>query len=97
MRPNIPIEERWNRYLDAMRDTNIANDRAWSCDRQCRLHRLVRPDAFKCSVDTYSVCQRKDCLVGLFTTLGKDIRRTECSSKLSASRVSAQGNDAFCT
>src|SRR6266480_7822649 len=95
MHSNIPIEENWNRDLDAVRDTNIPNDRTWPCDSQCRLHRLVRPDAFKCSVDTYSVCQRKYRLVGLFTTRGQDIRRTECSSKLLTSRVSAQGNDSF--
>src|SRR6266516_7399532 len=96
MRPNIPIEESWNRDLDAVRDTHISNDRAWSCDSECRLHRLVRSDAFQCSVDTFSVCQLQDSLAWLFTTLGKDIRRTECSSKLLASRVSAQGNDSLC-
>ena len=96
MRPNIPREESWNRDLDAMRDTHISNDGAWSCDSECRLHRLVRPDAFKCSVDTYSVCQRKYRLACLFPTLGKDIRRTECSRKLLTSRVSAQGNDSLC-
>ena len=95
MRSNIPIEERWNRHLDAVRDPHIANHRAGSRDRQCCLHRLVRPDAFQCSVDTYSVCQRKYRLVGLFTTRGQDICRTECSRKLLASRVSAQGNDSF--
>src|SRR6266568_3167689 len=71
MRPNLLIEESWNRDLDAVRDTHISNDRAWSCDSECRLHRL-------------------------FPTLGKDIRRTECSRKLLTSWVSAQGNDSLC-
>src|SRR6266536_4850484 len=96
MHPNIPIEENWNRELDAVRDTHISNDRAWSCDRQCRLYRLVRPDAFQCRIDPDSVCQRKDRLVCLFTTLSQDIRRTDCARKLLANRVAAQGNDALC-
>ena len=96
MHPNIPIEEYWNRHLDAVRDTHIANDRAWSCDRQCRLYRLVRSNTFKRSVNTDAARQRKYRLVCRFTTLGKDIRCTECASQLLASRVSAQGNDSLC-
>src|SRR2546429_117273 len=96
MHPNIAREERWHRDLDAVRDTHIPNDRAWSRNSQCRLYRLVRPDAFQCSVNTDSVCQRKDRLVCLFPTRGQDIRRTEFASKLLTSRVSAQGNDSLC-
>ena len=94
MHPNIPIEENWNRELDAVRDTHIANDRAWSCDRQCCLHRLVRPDAFQRSIDPNAIRHVFHCFNRHFTTFLDDIRRTKLASKLLTSRMSAQRQNA---
>src|SRR5215467_15621838 len=96
MQPDITIEYILNRYIDAVRHTNITHYRTRSCYSQCHLHSLICTNAFKRSVDTYSICQVQYSFVCFSTTLCYDIRSTEFSSKLLAGRVSAQGNDSLC-
>ena len=76
-----------------MRDSDRADHRARAGDRECRSHRLVRPDTLEGGVDADTVGHRHDSLGRGVAALGEDVGGAELARQRLAGGVPRQRDD----
>src|SRR5439155_17902630 len=93
--PEVAEEQVLDRHLDAMRNADIPNDRARSCDGERGRHRLAGADALECGIDTDPPAELENCLDRRVAPLGDDVRRAEGPRKLLPCRIATESDDAI--
>src|SRR5436309_3699304 len=92
--PDVAEEQVLDRHLDAMRNADIPNDRARSCDGERGRHRLAGADALECGIDTDPTGELENCLDRRVAPLGDDVRRAEGPCKLLPCGIATESDDA---